>query len=350
LTEDTVTVIPVSIPDDRLLVNPVELTEVLDALRRLDGPHLTLASPPQRLTGGFWAEMWTLTLDNRGPRLPERVVLRLSPDPQLAAWETAVQRIAADMQYPTPAIIAFRDSTDATRFWSVMEHASGQPLLAGLSGINALTKLPQLARRLPDQLASVMAQLHALDPTAAEQELSEIRGGRDGIDGLIEHYAITAERIGNTPIARAIDRLVDTRPPTERLVICHGDLHPFNVLQHNGELTVLDWTAAQIADPTYDVAFTALLLSNPPLTAPRAVMPIIQTAARALSRRFIRSYNTASRIAIDGRQLQWHTALQSVRVLIDVAQWRAAGTIDHHAGHPWLTMEAALHRGLATSA
>jgi aminoglycoside phosphotransferase (APT) family kinase protein len=339
----------VSISDNRLLVNPVELTEVLDALRRLDGPHLALASPPQRLTGGFWAEMWTLTLDNRGPRLPERVVLRLSPDPQLAAWETAVQRIAAEMEYPTPAVIAFGDSTDATRFWSVMEHASGQPLLAGLSGISALTKLPQLARRLPDQLASVMAQLHALDPTAAEQELSEIRRGRDGIDGLLDHYAVTAERIGNSPIARAVDHLVATRPPTERLVICHGDLHPFNVLQHNGELAVLDWTAAQIADPAYDVAFTALLLSNPPLTAPRAVRPIIQTAARSLSKRFIRSYNTASRTAIDDSQLHWHTALQSIRVLIDVAQWRALGTIDNHAGHPWLTMEAALHRGLVTS-
>nr|MDP9334097.1 hypothetical protein [Actinomycetota bacterium] len=175
-----------SIPDDRLPVNPVELTEVLDALRKLDAPHLTLASPPQPLTGGFWAEMWTLTLDNRGPRLPEQVVLRLSPDPQLAAWETAVQRIAADMQYPTPAIIAFSHPTDTTRFWSVMQHASGQPLLAGLSGIRALTKLPQLARQLPDQLASVMAQLHALDPTAIEQEVREIRGGRDSIDGLLE--------------------------------------------------------------------------------------------------------------------------------------------------------------------
>jgi aminoglycoside phosphotransferase (APT) family kinase protein len=350
LTEDIVTVISVSIPDVRVPVNPVELTEVLDALRTFDAPHLALASPPQPLTGGFWAEMWTLTLDHPGPRLPDRVVLRLSPDPQLAAWETAVQRIAADMHYPTPAIIASRNSTDATRFWSVMQHASGQPLLAGLSGISALTKLPQLARQLPDQLARVMAQLHALDPAAFQQELSDIRGGRDGIDGLLEHYAITAERIGNTPIARAVERLVATRPATERPVICHGDLHPFNVLQHNEELTVLDWTAAQIADPASDVAFTAILLSNPPLTAPRAVMPIIQTAARALSKRFIRSYNTTSRIAIDDSQLKWHTALQSIRVLIDVAQWRAAGTIHHHAGHPWLTMEAALHGGLASSA
>jgi aminoglycoside phosphotransferase (APT) family kinase protein len=340
----------VSIPEDRVPVNPVELTEVLDALRRLDAPNLTLASPPQPLTGGFWAEMWTLTLDHRGPRLPERVVLRLSPDPQLAAWETAVQRIAADMQYPTPAVIAFSHSTDATRFWSVMQHASGQPLLAGLSGIGALTKLPQLARRLPDQLASVMAQLHALDPAPVEREISEIRGGPDGIDGLLEHYATTAERIGNAPIAYAVDHLVATRPPTERRVICHGDLHPFNVLQHSGELTVLDWTAAQIADPAYDVAFTALLLSNPPLTAPRAVMPIIQTAARTLSKRFIRSYNTASHIEIDEGQLEWNTALQSIRVLIDVAQWRAADSIHDHAGHPWLTIEAALHRGLATSA
>lgn len=340
-----------SIPEDHAPVNPYELTDVLDALRRLDAPHLTLACPPHRLTGGFWAEMWTLTLDNPGPRLPERVVLRITPDAQLGAWETAVQRIVADMHYRTPAIIASHHSTDATRFWSVMQHVSGQPLLAGLSGTRALMRLPQLARRLPDQLARVTAQLHALDPTAVEQKARELRDGRDGIDGLLEHYAINAEAIGDTTITRAVDHVVDTRPPTQRQVICHGDLHPFNVVRtHDGELTVLDWTAAQIADPAYDIAFTALLLSNPPLTAPRAVTPIIQTAARSLSKRFIHSYNTARRIAIDDHQLQWHTALQSIRVLIDVAQWRAAGTIDQHAGHPWLTMEAALHRGLAISA
>src|SRR5437879_3826749 len=109
----------VSIPGAIGLVNPVELADVLDALRAMDAPSLRLAAPPQRLGGGFWAEMWTLQLDSQGPHLPDRVVLRLAPDAVLAAWETAVQRGVADQGYPTPAIIASAGATDTTRFWSV---------------------------------------------------------------------------------------------------------------------------------------------------------------------------------------------------------------------------------------
>jgi hypothetical protein len=102
--------------------------------------------------------MWTLQLDQFGPHLPDRVVLRLAPDAQLAAWETTIQAAVADQGYPTPAIRASdHEPHGSQRAWCVMDHATGTPLLGGLSGLRAIGSLPRLATRLPEQ------RLDALD-------------------------------------------------------------------------------------------------------------------------------------------------------------------------------------------
>jgi aminoglycoside phosphotransferase (APT) family kinase protein len=349
LPVNTVTVIDVSITTPNDDVKPTELAEVLVRLRELDSPNLDLTGSPQRLSGGFWAEMWVLSLRDHGPGVPDRVVLRLSPDADLAAWETIVQRGVADQGYPTPRIIASGPATPSSRFWSVMEHACGTPLLAGLSGIKALGRLPTLARSLPDQLAQVAARLHALDASTLEHELAETTGRRVGVAGLLDHYATTASEVDDQLLTRAVDLLRADRPEPARRVICHGDLHPFNVLADHDELIVLDWTAAQVADPAYDLAFTALLIEHPPLHAPNAIQPVIRAAARALSRRFIRSYNAAADHPVDSAQLQWHTRLHAVRILTDLRSWHAAGTKDEHAGHPWFAMEPQLRSSIALS-
>lgn len=337
-----------AIPDG---VNPAELALVLAGLRRLDAPNVRSIAPPARLGGGFWAEMWTLHLDHHGPRLPAQAVLRLAPDAQLAAWETAVQRGVAEQHYPTPAILAWGDATATTRFWSVMEHATGQPLLAGLSGLSALATLPRLARALPKQLASCMAALHALDPTPIEAALTTIGRDRIGGDGLLDRYADRARLLNDSTLIDTVEALARTRLPVDRRVICHGDLHPFNILNNEGALTVLDWTAAQIADPSYDVAFTALLLANPPLAAPAVLQPIINAAGRGLSRRFVRAYRAITTgTPLEDARLSWHTKLHATRILLDITEWRTAGTLEHHRGHPWLTMENAVRRAIAQSA
>lgn len=334
----------VSIRAEAAAVNPAELDEILQRLRSHGSASaLRLVEAPQRLGGGFWAEMWILRLREQGPHLPERVVVRLAPDAELASWETAVQRGVAAQGYPTPAILA-SGTAGTGRFWSVMEHATGQPLLAGLDGISALVRLPRLGAVLPGQLASVMARLHALDPAPIENDLVQTTGRTVGVDGLLDHFSACAQQVDDPVLTRAIDRLAATRPKASHKVLCHGDLHPFNVLRHDGGLTVLDWTAAQIADPAYDVAFTALLLAHPPLAAPRAVQPIVRAAARSLARRFLRSYDYGAPYPVDAAQLEWHSGLHAVRILLDVAAWRAEGSIGDHRGHPWLMMAADVKR------
>jgi aminoglycoside phosphotransferase (APT) family kinase protein len=331
-------------PTSARSVKPRELPEVLAALRRLDAPALALRDEPVRLTGGFWAEMWTLHLRDHGEQIPPRVVLRLAPDARAAESETAVQRAIADTGFPTPRILAAADATSESRFWAVMEHADGAPLLAGLSGIGALARLPQLARDLPRQLASVIARLHEVPVAPIEAALAGCADQRAGIDGLLDHYASIASDVGDVTLIRGVDELAGLRPPGARKVVCHGDLHPFNVLQHERDLTVLDWTASRIADPAFDISFTTLLLANPPLAAPRQLRPVIRRASQALARRFVRAYDAIAVRPVDAEQLAWHTRLHSLRVLAEVARWRADGNEDAHRGHPWFAMEPALRK------
>ncbi len=91
-----------------------------------------------------------------------------------------------------------------------------------------------------------------------------------------------------------------------------------------------------LAPATYDLGFTSLVLASPPLVVPRSLRPVVGAAGRALSRRFVRSYEHAAGHAVDRSSLAWHQGVVCVRALVEVAHWAAAGTIDGRNGHPWV--------------
>jgi aminoglycoside phosphotransferase (APT) family kinase protein len=133
-------------------------------------------------------------------------------------------------------------------------------------------------------------------------------------------------------------------------VVCHGDLHPFNVLlDDSGAPVVLDWSASLLAPREYDVAFTELLLSDPPLAVPPALRPVIGAAGRLLAQRFRRGYVVASGVELDHESLRWHRALLYLRSLVEVAGWVASDDVEAHAGHPWLTLGPAFASRLAST-
>ncbi len=325
-----------------------EFAAALDALRHRAGTvELALAAAPTPLTGGFWAEMWILDLTATNGALPDRVVLRLAPNAEHARWETTVQRAVAEQGFPTPSILAAGAASETVGPWSVMQLATGHPLMAGLSGAGAIAKLPHLARALPRQLATAAAQLHALDPGPVRDALTAATGQPVGLDGLIEHLGARLTTIGAVALGAHLDALVSTRPSPGPEVVCHGDLHPFNVLTDGGRLTVLDWTAAQIAEREYDLSFTSLLVSSPPLSVPGPVRPAINGAARWLARRFLTEYaRCAPSHAVDEARLAWYHRLHTIRILMEVAEWEAVDPLDDHRGHPWLIMRASLEDDL----
>ena len=207
--------------------------------------------------------------------------------------------------------------------------------------MSAIVRLPWLARSLPDRLATHTAALHAIDPGAVPSTGT--------FETYLAHLEGNAHDLGRADLAAVADWLADHRPSGGRTVVCHGDLHPFNVLTDPSGDTVLDWSSARTTDPAYDIAYTTLLLANPPLATPRFLAPIIGAAGRALARRFRRTYDQMAEMPVDPGQLGWFSAFHSLRVLFEVASWGTDDGLDSRPGHPFFDLAPVLAAQLTTT-
>jgi aminoglycoside phosphotransferase (APT) family kinase protein len=284
-------------------------------------PGTTLVTEPIPLTGGFWASMYRLRLEGQPGVVPGEVVFRIAPDAAMGAKELAVQQCVAELGFPTPRVRLTRPvDEELGGAWSVMDFAPGTPPLGDLDGIAALRRAPALFARLPGQLAAPMAALHALDPEpigAAVEAAAPTVAWR--VEQLLEHFESAAAVLDRPDLAAAVGALADCRSPEVVTVICHGDLHPFNLLvDADGDVTVVDWTAAIRAEPAYDVAFTSMLLANPPLHAPGPLGAVIRWVGARLARRFVARYQTIAP-HVDLGALDWYRALHGTRILIEAA-------------------------------
>jgi aminoglycoside phosphotransferase (APT) family kinase protein len=303
---------------------------------------------PAPLTGGYWATMWRVPVHGQPPGVAGEVVVRLAPHRSMGAKDAAVQRAVAAQGFPTPAVHLTQPDEVSGGWWSVMDFCPGAPLLAGLDGLAALARAPGLLRHLPRQLASTMAAVHRLDPepvtAAVRAATTEVAWS---VTDLVERFGEGSAAIGRDDVTRALDRLAADPPRRTSAVVCHGDLHPFNILDRGDRLVTLDWTGALVADPCFDVAFTELVLANPPLVLPRALVPAGRRAGRLVARRFVAGYTRAAPAA-SLEPLAWFRALHCARVVLEVANLRAAHGPD--ARHPLIAVSpaAAAHLEAAT--
>jgi aminoglycoside phosphotransferase len=315
---------------------------LLDVLRRRTGiSELRYARPPTRLTGGFWAEILSVRLDGAPPELDRELVARLMPDGTTAQREIAVQTEVAAQGFPTPSV-RLAGGADEGLGWAymVMDRAEGRILLTGMAGRDLLRAIPRFVS-MPDIMARLSARLHALDPEPVRQALRQ--SAPDAVvdmDAYLDRLEARARARDRDDLAAALGRLRDSRPPRCREVVCHGDLHPLNILLDDGRATLLDWSNALIADPVYDLAFSALVVALTP-NVPRPVRPLLNVGERGYARWFLRRYNhhagpTASR---DGGVLRWHTGLHCLRALVDAAE-------HGNPGHPFVRAAPALQARL----
>ncbi len=319
-------------------VNTVIVTdEEIDDRLRSAWPGVTLGVPVP-LTGGFWASMYRVSVSGQPDGVASEVVVRFAPHREMGAKEAEVQRVLASSNFPTPSVWLSAPDDRRGGWWSVMDFSAGAPLLAGLDGLAVIRRAPALLRTLPVQLATAAAGLHRLDPTPVG---AAVRAAAPSVawstDQVLDQLRLGAAAVGRADIVAALDHLALDRPASGREVICHGDLHPFNVLQRsNGELVVLDWTGAVLADPCFDLAFTELLLANPPVALPAALRPIGRSVGRRLARRFVAAYALANP-DVDLGRLSWFRALHSARVLTEAQRLR-----DEHGpdggGHPFAAL------------
>jgi aminoglycoside phosphotransferase (APT) family kinase protein len=311
---------------------------LLAVLRSATGnPRLDFAAPPEPLTGGFWAELLAFRLNSAPAGFDGDLVTRVMPDPALARKETLVQAEVARRGFPTPQVRAAGGPGDGLgRAFMVMDRAPGTPLLDGLGGTRALTQLPRLAATIPETLAVTMSELHRLDPGPLRSQLEGGLAVAPTVDGLLEHLRASSETYGRRDLAGAARWLAAYSPPAAPEVICHGDLHPFNLLAGPaGAVTVLDWSAALLGPRAYDVAFTTVILTDPPVLVPAPLRPVAGAAGRMLSRSFEHRYRSHSGVAIDPGSLRWHQALVRLRALAEVAGWDTSERAQRR-GHPWL--------------
>jgi aminoglycoside phosphotransferase (APT) family kinase protein len=313
--------------------------DLLEVLREATStPTLAFDGPPGRLTGAFWAELVVFRLRGAPCGWQGDLVARVMPDRRIGAKETTIQTEVAAQGFPTPSVhLAGGPEDGLGRAFMVMNLATGVPLLGGLGGLGAMAALPRLARRLHDVLGESMARLHRLDPTPVRARLVDADVGGLGVAALLSGFTEAAGRCDRADLVAAARWLEEHPPAPSPEVICHGDLHPFNLLvDTDGEVTVLDWSASLLAPGAYDLAFTGLVLAEPPVAVPRVFRPMVRAAGRWLGHRFRRAYSRHAAIDVDPQVLGWCEGVVCLRALVEVAGWVAAGQVEDRRGHPWL--------------
>lgn len=317
------------------------IDRLLAAVRHRTGiDDLDWATQPRPLTGGFWAEMYTVELADPPEHLAGRLVARIMPDPATAAYETTIQHHLHQHGLSVPAIRAADGPTEhLDRAWSLMDHANGRPLLAGLNATTAIRQAPTLLRCLPDLLAEAAAAVHHCPIDGLDLALNG-HTRRPDITDFLQRVAQQAVTVGRNDLAASAGSITANAPHTR--TICHGDLHPFNLLVEGQHWTLIDWSTAVLADPHYDLAFTSLMLANPPLGGPAPVRAATRAVGVRLANRFLRTYQDRTGNQIDPDRLAWGRQAHALRALVEIATWEANGELHTHAGHPWLTMQPVL--------
>jgi aminoglycoside phosphotransferase (APT) family kinase protein len=317
---------------------------LLDVLRAAAGtPDLDYDGQPEPLTGGFWAELFAFCLAEPPDGWPKALVVRLMPDADVARKETVVQTAVAAAGFPTPAVRASGGPDGGLgQAFMVMDRAPGAPLLSGLVGLGAVASAMGALRQIPELLAATMADLHALDPEPVRSQLDPDGDVPATLSGLLAKLRRAAAEYDRPDLSAAAQWLVDHRPPPAPDVICHGDLHPFNLLAGAGHVTVLDWSRALLAPRACDVASTSLLVGEPGLIVPRTLRPFVRWTGRGLARRFVRLYQQRAQVEIDPGELRWCEGVGCLRDLTEVEGWVQQGLIGARAGHPWLVTGPAI--------
>jgi aminoglycoside phosphotransferase (APT) family kinase protein len=269
------------------------------------------------------------------------------PEAGAAYKETTVQAAVASAGFPTPVVRASGFDCGLGRAFMVMDRATGAHLLSGLAGAGAIASALAAMREMPGLLAMTMARLHALDPAPVRDQLGSSCDVPVTVPEMLPRLRDMARDYERADLATAAQWLIDSPLPSAPEVICHGDLHPFNVLVDGADICLLDWTAALFAPRPYDVAFTSLLLAEPPLDVPRALKPAVRQLGARLARRFVARYEQEAGVFVDRGELRWHQGVGCLRALVESAGWAQQGLTEARAGHPWLMCGPAFARRLS---
>lgn len=167
--------------------------------------------------------------------------------------------------------------------------------LPGVSLLDRLGANPLLLDRVARAMAEVHAAMHAV---TAPPELPDLKD-------ILRERIETAEPLP-AELRPQVLALLASLPDGDRL--CHGDLHPGNMLGTTAAPVVIDWGDASRGDPLGDMVRTAVLMrvGEPPPGAPRAIRVLAPVGGSLLSARYVKHYRKLREVD-----------------MVDFARWRA---------------------------
>ena len=163
---------------------------------------------------------------------------------------------------PAPACYGLRVVGDRTGI--VLGHVAGRPMTA-------------VMRTEPWRITGEARRLARLQHAIAGVAAPGLPSGRERLLGLIR----SAVDVPDDLRAAAVDALAGL-PDGDAL--CHGDLHPDNVLLDAGHAVVIDWMTATRGAAAADVARTVLLMQVGSLPAGRRLDMAMVGLARSVVR------------------------------------------------------------------
>ncbi len=100
------------------------------------------------------------------------------------------------------------------------------------------------------KIAAVLADIHRLPPIVLEDRALVKYDFVEYFFPGIEAFPVMKEEL--TRLVASADIKMDR--------IIHGDFNLGNIVEENGQYTVIDWTNGQLGDPRYDLSWACLLL------------------------------------------------------------------------------------------
>jgi aminoglycoside phosphotransferase (APT) family kinase protein len=222
----------------------------------LDNQELAYALLPMPVKGGFDTRIFRFQLKGASSKIGRPLILRLfgNSSQNRAVFESAVQNAIASSGYPAPRV--FFTCTDESVLggsFMIMELMPGQTMI----------NMP--IKNLSEMLARAHLHLHSIEVDSIRNslEVAGIRQDKYSVEGRLGWLVEEIEAPGCEWLQLGSRWIVENRPDDpDRLVICHGDFHPFNILTQDGEVSgVLDWSGFLISDPAYDIGITNVLVT-----------------------------------------------------------------------------------------
>jgi aminoglycoside phosphotransferase (APT) family kinase protein len=265
-------------------------------------------------------------------------VMRRRPFGQLLPSAHAVDReyrlLSAlhPLDFPVPRPLAqCGDPAVIGAIFYVMELAKGRPYANG-----ALPDFDPSTRRLMyEQLVDTLAELHNIDPAAAD--LADFGKAGNYFERQVARWT-RQYRDSETDYIPEMERLIaflpETLPEQSRTSIVHGDYRIDNVVYDgDGTLTaVLDWELATLGDPVADFSYLAMQWVMP--ADGGAGLAGLDLAALGIPtlEEVVERYSTRSGATVTSSKLDWYFAYNLFR-LAGIVQGIKKRVLDGTASH-----------------